>query len=69
MKQPNTERFYSYLLVLFLSQDVDKEISTNVRWENFLVSVGSRPLQPSAELKNLIRLGVPTQHKERIWTS
>ena len=55
--------------VRFYLQDVDKEISTNVRWENFLVSAGSRPLQPSPELKNLIRLGVPTQHRERIWNS
>ena len=66
-----SHRCYSQLnfIVRFNLQDVDKEISTNVRWENFLVSAGSRPLQPSPELKNLIRLGVPTQHRERIWNS
>jgi hypothetical protein len=50
-----------------VKQDFEKGISAHVKWENYLVSLGNRPLQQSAELKNMIRTGVPMEYRSRVW--
>lgn len=35
------------------------EISARVKWDNFLINLGSQGLQPGPELKMLVRLGIP----------
>ncbi|XP_035228027.1 TBC1 domain family member 2B-like isoform X3 [Stegodyphus dumicola] len=46
----------------------DPELATwHSKWDNFVVSLGSKDLQRSAELKALIRMGVPHEYKGKIW--
>uniref|UniRef100_A0A0N5AFP2 Rab-GAP TBC domain-containing protein n=1 Tax=Syphacia muris TaxID=451379 RepID=A0A0N5AFP2_9BILA len=39
------------------------------RWDSFLVNYVTRPLKPSADLKELIRSGVPKTYRRRVWKS
>ncbi|VDD94491.1 unnamed protein product [Enterobius vermicularis] len=39
------------------------------RWDSFLVNYVTRPLKPSADLKELIRTGVPQTYRRRVWKS
>ena len=49
-------------------QDADRDVSLAVRWENLLAGIQRlRDIRQSVELKTLIRLGIPTQHKEAVW--
>ncbi|ELU03415.1 hypothetical protein CAPTEDRAFT_172092 [Capitella teleta] len=50
-----------------VKQDLEKDISAHVKWENYLVSLGNRPLQQSADLKLMIRTGVPMEYRSRVW--
>jgi len=43
------------------------EISTRVKWENFMQKQDAQPLERSQELKQLIRLGIPAEYREKIW--
>uniref|UniRef100_A0A1I7YR05 PH domain-containing protein n=1 Tax=Steinernema glaseri TaxID=37863 RepID=A0A1I7YR05_9BILA len=40
-----------------------------VKWDSFLVNHASKPLVQSPELKALVRTGVPTTYRSRIWKS
>ncbi len=48
-------------------QAVEKEMSTAVKWENFLVGLGEHPLPRNQEVKTLVRSGVPVVYRGRIW--
>ncbi|VDN36773.1 unnamed protein product [Gongylonema pulchrum] len=37
------------------------------KWDSFLVNSATRTLKPSAELKNLVRTGVPKTYRRRVW--
>ncbi|MCP9264061.1 TBC1 domain family member 2B [Dirofilaria immitis] len=39
------------------------------KWDSFLVNFAVRPLKPTAELKNLVRTGVPKTYRPRVWKS
>ncbi|KAI0211391.1 TBC1 domain family member 2B [Lamellibrachia satsuma] len=49
------------------AQNLGVDMSNQVKWENYFVSIGEREIQRSRELKLLIRTGIPLQYKERIW--
>ncbi|KAK0395562.1 hypothetical protein QR680_001337 [Steinernema hermaphroditum] len=40
-----------------------------VKWDSFLVNQASKPLIQSLELKALVRTGIPTTYRSRIWKS
>ncbi|XP_037365878.1 TBC1 domain family member 2B, partial [Talpa occidentalis] len=44
-----------------------QEVSTGVKWENYLASTVNRELARGPELKSLIRAGIPHQHRSRLW--
>ncbi|XP_070566750.1 TBC1 domain family member 2B-like [Ptychodera flava] len=46
---------------------VDLEMSTGVKWENYIVAQQKRPFTRSPELKALIRAGIPNEYREQIW--
>ncbi|XP_072290873.1 TBC1 domain family member 2B [Eucyclogobius newberryi] len=45
----------------------DQEVSVGVKWENYLASTMNRNLVRSPELKNLVRCGVPHEHRSQLW--
>jgi len=50
------------------SQDVEREISFAVKWENLLSGIQRlKDISQCVELKAMIRSGIPTQHKEAVW--
>ena len=42
-------------------------MSMRVKWENFLADISSKEKQRRIEFKNLIRAGIPKDHRERVW--
>uniref|UniRef100_A0A8C9G626 Rab-GAP TBC domain-containing protein n=1 Tax=Pavo cristatus TaxID=9049 RepID=A0A8C9G626_PAVCR len=50
-----------------LSLSENREISTGVKWENYLASTMNREMMRCAELKNLIRSGIPHEHRSKVW--
>ncbi|NXG35627.1 TBD2B protein, partial [Dromaius novaehollandiae] len=50
-----------------LSLSENREISTGVKWENYLASMMNREMIRSPELKNLIRSGIPHEHRSKMW--
>ncbi|XP_004695716.2 PREDICTED: TBC1 domain family member 2B, partial [Condylura cristata] len=44
-----------------------QEVSTGVKWENYLAGTVNRELARGPELKGLIRAGIPHQHRSRLW--
>ncbi|KAM9068836.1 TBC1 domain family member 2B [Sarcophilus harrisii] len=45
----------------------NQDISTGVKWENYFASIMNREMICSPELKNLIRTGIPHEHRSKIW--
>ncbi|XP_020623256.1 TBC1 domain family member 2B-like [Orbicella faveolata] len=43
------------------------EMSVEVKWENFMIAHKNRELQKTPELKALVRIGVPHEHRATIW--
>ena len=43
------------------------EVSVKVKWENYLVSLGSTPITRTEELKLLVRQGIPHQYRAQVW--
>uniref|UniRef100_A0A1I7VLE1 TBC domain-containing protein n=2 Tax=Loa loa TaxID=7209 RepID=A0A1I7VLE1_LOALO len=39
------------------------------KWDSFLVNSAVRPLKPTNELKNLVRMGIPRTYRPRVWKS
>ncbi|NWT57499.1 TBD2B protein, partial [Erythrocercus mccallii] len=50
-----------------LSLSENREISTGVKWENYLASTMNREMMRCVELKNLIRSGIPHEHRSKMW--
>ncbi|XP_061452009.1 TBC1 domain family member 2B isoform X2 [Rhineura floridana] len=50
-----------------LSLTENQEMSTGVKWENYLASTMNREMMRSLELKNLIRNGIPHTHRSQMW--
>ncbi|KAM6426513.1 TBC1 domain family member 2B isoform 2-T2 [Liasis olivaceus] len=50
-----------------LSLSEHQEMSTGVKWENFLAATANREMVRSVELKNLIRGGIPHDHRCQVW--
>ncbi|XP_077041505.1 TBC1 domain family member 2B isoform X3 [Agelaius phoeniceus] len=50
-----------------LSLSENREISTGVKWENYLASTMNREMMRCVELKNLIRCGIPHEHRSKMW--
>ncbi|KAJ7311306.1 hypothetical protein JRQ81_006922 [Phrynocephalus forsythii] len=50
-----------------LSLTEHQEMSTGVKWENYLASAVNREMVRSVELKNLIRSGIPHAHRSQVW--
>ncbi|XP_052663481.1 TBC1 domain family member 2B isoform X2 [Harpia harpyja] len=50
-----------------LSLSENREISTGVKWENYLASTMNREMMRCIELKNLIRSGIPHEHRSKMW--
>lgn len=44
-----------------------QEVSTGVKWENFLASTVNREMACCPELKGLIRTGIPHEHRSKVW--
>ncbi|XP_006888319.1 PREDICTED: TBC1 domain family member 2B isoform X2 [Elephantulus edwardii] len=53
------------LKTLYLTENQD--ISTGVKWENYFASTMNREMMCSPELKNLIRAGIPHEHRSKVW--
>lgn len=45
----------------------NQEVSTGVKWENYFASTMNREMACSPELKNLIRAGIPHEHRSKVW--
>ncbi|KAG2471132.1 TBD2B protein, partial [Polypterus senegalus] len=45
----------------------DQEASIRVKWDNYLASTMNREMLRSPELKNLIRNGIPHDHRSKVW--
>ncbi|XP_015494081.1 TBC1 domain family member 2B isoform X3 [Parus major] len=50
-----------------LSLSENREISTGVKWENYFASTMNREMICCVELKNLIRSGIPHEHRSKMW--
>lgn len=50
-----------------LSLSESQEISTVVKWENYFASTVNREMVRTPELKNLVRNGIPHQHRSKMW--
>ncbi|NXC17602.1 TBD2B protein, partial [Corythaeola cristata] len=50
-----------------LSLSENRDISTGVKWENYLASTMNREMMRCVELKNLIRSGIPHEHRSKMW--
>ncbi|XP_068129711.1 TBC1 domain family member 2B [Hyperolius riggenbachi] len=50
-----------------LSLSDNQEMSTVVKWENYFASTVNREMVRSPELKNLVRSGIPHQHRSKMW--
>ncbi|XP_005987763.1 TBC1 domain family member 2B [Latimeria chalumnae] len=50
-----------------LSISEKQEVSINVKWENYFASTMNREMVRSPELKNLIRWGIPHEHRSKVW--
>nr|XP_030137755.1 TBC1 domain family member 2B isoform X2 [Taeniopygia guttata] len=50
-----------------LSLSENREISTGVKWENYFASTMNREMMRCVELKNLIRSGIPHEHRSKMW--
>ncbi|XP_029430799.1 TBC1 domain family member 2B isoform X2 [Rhinatrema bivittatum] len=50
-----------------LSITENQEVSTGVKWENYFASTVNREMVCSPELKNLIRGGIPHEHRSKMW--
>ncbi|KAM4677181.1 TBC1 domain family member 2B isoform 2-T2 [Discoglossus pictus] len=50
-----------------LSLTDNQEISTVVKWENYFASMMNREMVRSPELKNLVRNGIPHEHRSKMW--
>uniref|UniRef100_A0A4W3HFD3 TBC1 domain family member 2B n=1 Tax=Callorhinchus milii TaxID=7868 RepID=A0A4W3HFD3_CALMI len=44
-----------------------QEISTGVKWENYFANTVNREMARTPELKNLIRYGIPHEHRSKVW--
>ncbi|XP_021063482.1 TBC1 domain family member 2B [Mus pahari] len=53
------------LKTLYLTEN--QEVSTGVKWENYFASTMNREMVCSPELKNLIRAGIPHEHRSKVW--
>ncbi|XP_058150582.1 TBC1 domain family member 2B isoform X2 [Dasypus novemcinctus] len=53
------------LKTLYLTEN--QEVSTGVKWENYFASTVNREMMCSPELKNLIRTGIPHEHRSKVW--
>ena len=45
----------------------NQEVSTGVKWENHFASTVNREMACSPELKNLVRAGIPHEHRSKVW--
>ncbi|XP_044923263.1 TBC1 domain family member 2B isoform X2 [Mustela putorius furo] len=45
----------------------NQEVSTGVKWENYFASTMNREMACCPELKNLIRAGIPHEHRSKVW--
>ncbi|XP_074822191.1 TBC1 domain family member 2B [Natator depressus] len=50
-----------------ISLTENQEISTGVKWENYFASTMNREMICCPELKNLIRSGIPHEHRSKMW--
>ncbi|XP_060709624.1 TBC1 domain family member 2B [Hemiscyllium ocellatum] len=50
-----------------LSLTDSHEISVGVKWANYFASTMNREMVRTPELKNLIRWGVPHEHRSKVW--
>lgn len=50
-----------------LSLSDNQEISTVVKWENYFANMVNREMVRLPELKNLVRNGIPHQHRSKMW--
>ncbi|XP_015414458.1 PREDICTED: TBC1 domain family member 2B [Myotis davidii] len=50
-----------------LSLAENQEVSTGVKWENYLAGTMTREMARSPELKSLIRAGIPHEHRSKVW--
>ncbi|XP_033737706.1 TBC1 domain family member 2B-like [Pecten maximus] len=48
-------------------KEADEVQSHLVKWDNFMVGQTGKPLVRSAELKGLVRMGIPHEHRSHIW--
>ncbi|XP_060082092.1 TBC1 domain family member 2B-like [Ylistrum balloti] len=48
-------------------KEADEVTSHLVKWDNFMVGQTGKTLVRSAELKGLVRMGVPHEHRSHIW--
>uniref|UniRef100_A0A8C2P5N9 Rab-GAP TBC domain-containing protein n=1 Tax=Capra hircus TaxID=9925 RepID=A0A8C2P5N9_CAPHI len=53
------------LKTLYLTEN--QEVSTGVKWENYFASTVNREMTCSPELKNLVRAGIPHEHRSKVW--
>ncbi|XP_006870958.1 PREDICTED: TBC1 domain family member 2B [Chrysochloris asiatica] len=53
------------LKTLYLTENQD--VSTGVKWENYFASTMNREMVCSPELKNLVRAGIPHEHRSKVW--
>ncbi|XP_045416442.1 TBC1 domain family member 2B isoform X2 [Lemur catta] len=53
------------LKTLYLTDS--QEVSTGVKWENYFASTVNRDMMCSPELKNLVRAGIPHEHRSKVW--
>ncbi|XP_017720830.1 PREDICTED: TBC1 domain family member 2B isoform X2 [Rhinopithecus bieti] len=53
------------LKTLYLTEN--QEVSTGVKWENYFASTVNREMMCSPELKNLVRAGIPHEHRSKVW--
>ncbi|XP_067934653.1 TBC1 domain family member 2B-like [Watersipora subatra] len=50
-----------------IAHESPEAASLRVKWENFLAVMSTQEIHRSAEFKNLIRSGIPDNHRERVW--
>ncbi|KAK1327760.1 hypothetical protein QTO34_012668 [Cnephaeus nilssonii] len=50
-----------------LSLAENQEVSTGVKWENYLAGTMTREMARSPELKGLVRAGIPHEHRSKVW--
>ena len=54
-------------IIILTSQPINHVVTFQVKWENYLVSLGRLPVTRTEELKTLVRHGIPHQHRAQVW--